>query len=456
MLPQQHDILFSFLSIMFAVFGIYVFGNVIQHCREKGGINTPLWGGIFGVLAITCFMMTVHMFSLVQRDQLIFFFSTYLWAILFLLFVWGVFFKSNKIERQSSPIIRAFFFYTTISVLLAGYTNWLPQQRSDPPPKEAAVVGDMTMEEFAEMGRVIIFGAKQVAGQKSIGKGQCPLCHTFDPGDHMGRCPNLFGVEKRSHDRIKEDRYATSPIAIGEVEPAAGIVKGKWDEIPEEYRRQNGPDELIGEDYIRESVMCPTCYVVEKFGKANDTKSPMPIIVKPPISLSRVEVNAVIAYLQSKDTPGEFAQVTVPLPQDDAGNTGGAVVEEDSGGDEERPVFVTGNEDIQTMINTLGCPLCHTIPGIEGAVGELGPRLHEKINAPKRIKDPNYKGKATNTKEYVRESILCPGCYVVFNEEAGESFPDGLMPTTFSEQLSVQAIDKLVDFISQTEPPAGS
>jgi hypothetical protein len=108
------------------------------------------------------------------------------------------------------------------------------------------------------------------------------------------------------------------------------------------------------------------------------------------------------------------------------------------------------------MINTLGCPLCHTIPGIEGAVGELGPKLHEKINAPKRIKDPNYKGKATNTKEYVRESILNPGAYVVFNEEAGESFPDGLMPTTFSEQLSVNAIDKLVDFISQTEPPAGS
>jgi hypothetical protein len=179
----------------------------------------------------------------------------------------------------------------------------------------------------------------------------------------------------------------------------------------------------------------------------------MPVIVKPPISLSRTEVNAVVAYLQSKDTPGEFASVTVPLPQDDAGNTGGAVVEAPAE-DEDRPVFVTGKEDIQAMINTLGCPLCHTIPGVEGAVGELGPKLHEKINAPKRIKDANYKGKATNTKEYVRESILNPGAYVVFNEEAGESYPDGLMPTTFSEMLSVQALDKLVDFISQTEPPA--
>jgi len=455
MLPEQHDILFSFIAILFAVFGIFVFGNVIQNCREREGLNTKFWGGIFGAFAIGCFLMTVHMFDLVQADQLKFFFSTYILVVLMMLFFWGVFFKSNKIEGQSPPIIRGFFFWCTVSLLLAGYTNWLPQQRSDPPPKEAAIVGDLTMEEFAEMGRVIIFGAKQVAGQKSIGKGQCPLCHTFDPGDNMGRCPNLFGVEERSHKRVKEDRYATSPMAIGELEPASGIVKGVPNDIPEEYRREHGPDELTGEDYLRESLMCPTCYVVTGFGKDGDTKSPMPVIVKPPISLSRVEVNAVVAYLQSKDTPGEFASVTVPLPQDDAGNTGGAIAEAPAE-DEDRPVFVTGTEDIQAMINTLGCPLCHTIPGVEGAMGELGPKLHEKINAPNRIKDPNYKGKATNTKEYVRESILNPGAYVVFNEEAGEAFPDGLMPTTFGEMLSVSALDKLVDFISQTEAPAGS
>jgi hypothetical protein len=455
MLPEQHDILFTFVAIVFAVFGLFVFANVVQACREREELNGKLWGGVFGAFAIGCFMMTSHMLGLVQADQLAFFYSTYLWFVVVLLFVWGIFFKSNNMEGQSPPIIRGFFFWTTVSLLLAGYTNWLPQQRSDPPPKAEVLVGDVTMEEFAEMGRVIIFGAKQVAGQKSIGKGQCPLCHTFDPGDHMGRCPNLFGVEKRSHERVKEDRYKTSPMAIGELEPTAGIVKGQYAEIPEEYRRQNGPDELIGEDYLRESLMCPTCYVVTGFGKDADTKSPMPIISKPPISLSRIELNAVIAYLQSKDTPGEFASVTVPLPQDDAGNTGGAVVEESSD-DEDRPVFVTGTEDIQAMINTLGCPLCHTIPGVEGAMGELGPVLHEKTNAPLRIKDPNYKGKATNTKEYVRESILNPSAYVVFNEEAGELFPDGLMPTTFGQMLSVEALDKIVDFISQTEAPAGS
>ena len=167
------------------------------------------------------------------------------------------------------------------------------------------------MEEFAEMGRVIIFGAKQVAGQKSIGKGQCPLCHTFEPGNNIGRCPNLFGVEKRSHDRIKEDRYKTNlryarlvRLNLLQVllRVSRRVIFQKNIDVP------NGPDELIGEDYIRESCNVSNLLRGRRVTvRPDDTKSPMPVIVKPPISLSRVEVNAVIAYLQSKDTPGEFA-----------------------------------------------------------------------------------------------------------------------------------------------------
>ncbi len=449
MLPEQHDILWTFITIAFTVFSLYAFINVLKNCRENEGVNTKLWGGIFAIFFIVNFFLTKHMFTLVQHDQMMFI-PWQVATILLLLFTWGIFFKSTDIESQSPPITRAMFFWMTVSVALAGYTNWLPQQRSDPPPKGGAAISeDMTMEEYTEMGRIIVFGAKQVAGQKSIGKGQCPLCHTFDPGDNIGRCPNLFGVQERSETRIKEDRYKTSPVAIGEKEPASGIIKGKPMEIDEAYRR-GGSDELIGEDYLRESLMCPTCYVVEGYGKDGDTKSPMPVISKPPISLSPIELNAVIAWLQSKDTPGEFSNVTVPLPSAES-QAEAAPAEEEEG---EKPVFVTGDEDIQTMINTLGCPLCHTIPGVEGAMGTLGPVLHEKTNAPNRIKDSRYEGKATNTKEYVRESILNPSAYVVMNEEAGELFPDGLMPQTFSTMLSVKALDKLVDFISQTEAPA--
>ena len=445
MLPEQQDILWTFLAITFTVFSLYVFINVVNHCREREDVNTTLWGGIFGAFLVVMFLETSAMLDMTQGEQLSFFFSKMALTIFLLLLTWGIFFKSEKIENQSPPIIRGFFWWTTISVLLAGYTNWLPQQRSDPPPKASAIVGDITMEEYAEMGRIIIFGAKQVAGQKAIGKGQCPLCHTFDAGDNIGRCPNLFGIDERGATRVKEDKYMNEPVKVGEVEPATGIVKGAPDQIPEEYRREGagGYDSMNSEDYIRESMMCPTCYVVKGFGGPGDKKSPMPVISKPPVSLSPIEINAVIAWMQSRETPGDFSRVTVPLPSDQP-------VEEASS-DEEAPLFVTGAEPIDEMINKLGCPLCHTIPGIEGAVGELGPKLHEKTNAMDRIKDPRYKGKATNVKEYVRESILDPSAYLVFNETAGELYPDGLMPPGFKNQISVEALDKIVDFISQTE-----
>ena len=445
MLPEQQDILWTFLAITFTVFSLYVFVNVVNHCREREDVNTTLWGGIFGAFLVVMFLETSAMLDMAQGEQLSFFFSKMALTIFLLLLTWGVFFKSEKIENQPPPIIRGFFWWTTISVLLAGYTNWLPQQRSDPPPKASAIVGDITMEEYAEMGRIIIFGAKQVAGQKAIGKGQCPLCHTFDAGDNIGRCPNLFGIDERGATRVKEDKYMNEPVKVGEVEPATGIVKGAPDQIPEEYRREGagGYDSMNSEDYIRESLMCPTCYVVKGFGGPGDKKSPMPVISKPPVSLSPIEINAVIAWMQSRETPGDFSRVTVPLPSDQP-------VEEASS-DEEAPLFVTGAEPIDEMINKLGCPLCHTIPGIEGAVGELGPKLHEKTNAMDRIKDPRYKGKATNVKEYVRESILDPSAYLVFNETAGELYPDGLMPPGFKNQISVEALDKIVDFISQTE-----
>ena len=440
MLPEQQDILWTFVTIMFTLFSVYVFINVIQHCRARENVNTKFWGSIFAIFVFVSFWETSHMFDLNQQEQL-YFIRWQVLTVFLLLLVWGVFFKSREIEDQSPPIIRAAFFFMTVSILLAGYTNWLPQQRSDPPPKGGpALTGDITMEDYTELGRVIVFGAKQVAGQKAIGKGQCPLCHTFDPGDNIGRCPNLFGVEERSHSRIKEDRYLNEPIKIGETDPASGIVKGKPEEIPEEYRRQ-GPYELNGEDYLRESLMCPSCYVVKGYGKAGDTQSPMPIISKPPISLSPVELNAVIAWLQSKDTPGEFSKVTVPLPSPEDQQA----KEEAPAEEGEKPVFATGNETPEEIINLMGCPLCHTIPGVEGAVGTLGPKLVEKINGPKRLKDPNYKGKAKTPEEYTRESILNPNAYVV------PDFPEGVMPQDFGTKLSVQALDKLVEFISNTE-----
>ncbi len=447
MLPEQADILWTFTTIIFTLFSLFAFINVIQNCRERAGTNTVLWGTVFGAGLITNLLLTNHMFELTQQEQLGFI-SYQVLAVFLTLLTWGLFFKSENIENQSPPLIRAAFFYATISILLAGYTNWLPQQRSDPPVVVKEGEGEVaeTLEEYVEEGRFIVFGPPPTGGNKAIGKGQCPLCHTFDPGDNIGRCPNLFGVEERSHTRIKEDRYLNEPIKIGETDGATQIVKGEPDQIPEEYRRDD-PTELIGEDYLRESLMCPSCYVVKTYGKAGDTKSPMPVISKPPISLGKYELNSVLAWLQSKDTPGEFDNVTIPLPE----SRGEGVVKIDG---PPPSAIETCSEPscVVAMINTLGCPLCHTIPGVEGAEGELGPKLHEKINAPNRIKDPKYKGKARSGRDYVRESILNPNAYIVFNKEAGESFPQDLMPQDFANKLSVSALENLVDFISNTQP----
>ncbi len=450
MLPEQQDILWTFVTLMFTLFSVYVFINVIQHCRARPGVNAQKWGVVFGAFILVSLYQCNTMFGLNQQEQLGFI-RWQVMTVFFILLAWGLFFKSSDIEDQSPPIVRAAFFYTTISILLAGYTNWLPQQRSDPPPVGGVVLtGEITMEQYTELGNSIVFGANPVPGTKNIGKGQCPLCHTFDPGDNIGRCPNLFGVEERSHTRIKEDRYINEPIPIGGKDGASGIVKGKPEEIPAEYKRKGSPD-LVGEDYIRESLMCPSCYVVKGYGKAGDTVSPMPLIHKPPISLSPMELNSVIAWLQSKDTPGEFGKVTVPLPSpDDAA----AAAEDEPAEGGEAPLFANGSETPEEIINKMGCPLCHTIPGVEGAVGELGPKLHEKTNAPNRIKDSRYEGSAKTTEEYVRESILNPSAYIVKNEEDGELFPDGVMPQDFGSKLSIDALNKLVEFISNTE--AGS
>lgn len=443
MLPQQQDILWSFVTVLFTLFSIYVLGNVIRQCFVHRGANLKAWGSVFLAGVVVNIWITSRMFSLNQQEQLQFIVWQVL-AVLGLLLVWGVFFKTSKIEAQSPPIIRAAFFYITVSILLAGYTNWLPQQRSDPPGPDIVITDGITVEEFVEMGKEIVLSAEYKPGTKSIGKGQCPLCHTFEPGDNIGRCPNLFGVEQRSHERIQEERYLNEPIKIGEKDGATGIIKGKPEMVPVAYRREGFPG-MTGEDYLRESMICPSCYVVKGYGKAGDTKSPMPVISKPPISLSPVEMNAVIAWLQAKDTPGDYSRVSVPLPKGEKGP--------EPPGPVAAPI---AGERVTEMITSLGCPLCHTIPGIEGANGELGPVLHEKINAPKRLKDPAYQGKAKTPREYVRESIVNPGAYVVFNEKTGEHYPDGLMPQDFSSKLSDQALDQIVDFISNTEPEKDS
>ena len=100
MLPEQQDILWTFLTLAYTFFAFFAFGNVIKHCRERGDVNTTLWGGIFGVLALISFFETVHMFDLTQQEQIGFFFQYQILTVFCSLAVLGCFFQEPEDRRS--------------------------------------------------------------------------------------------------------------------------------------------------------------------------------------------------------------------------------------------------------------------------------------------------------------------------------------------------------------------
>ncbi|MCA9472640.1 MAG: c-type cytochrome [Nitrospirales bacterium] len=105
--------------------------------------------------------------------------------------------------------------------------------------------------------------------------------------------------------------------------------------------------------------------------------------------------------------------------------------------------LATGEEPIPKLFIQSGCAACHTIPGILAAKGREGPRLVLETNGPKRLADPNYHGKATTVHEYIMESILEPGAYVV------PGYPDRVMPRWYGKKLSAGALDKMVAYLER-------
>ncbi|MGB0909073.1 MAG: c-type cytochrome [Nitrospirales bacterium] len=105
--------------------------------------------------------------------------------------------------------------------------------------------------------------------------------------------------------------------------------------------------------------------------------------------------------------------------------------------------LATGDEPIPKLFIQSGCAACHTIPGILAAKGREGPRLILGTNGPKRLADPNYQGTATTVHEYIMESILDPGIYVV------PGYPDRVMPRWYGKKLSAKALDKIISYLER-------
>jgi len=321
-------------------------------------------------------------------------------------FLTAVYFERLRIVFRTAGIILA------VSAGTASYANWLPQTKGGyPPPDVKLNVDNMMPQQLADEGEKIIFGGiGQSKVQGAIGRGQCPLCHTFFSEQTSERAPNLWGISarKRLHDSSIE--------------------------------------------YIAESHVCPSCYVVGGFGVkgTENRESPMPAIHKPPISLSIDELIAVDTWLflhegEIPPSPDEIRTVYEKLIPPD---------ERPIGPWEEKPInqptflLADGSESVDRILAKAQCVVCHTIPGIPGAIGTFGPKLTMKTHAPARLKDKMYRGKATTVREYITESILYPSVYVT------KGYPDNLMPKVYGNKLNGLATDKMVDYLAEVEEGA--
>lgn len=320
-----------------------------------------------------------------------------------LAFMMGVYFPNH------AAMLRIGGFMFLVAAGLSGYGNWLPQVEGGFPPKEEKLQWEaMTAQQLADEGEKIIFGGiGKNKEQGAVGKGQCPLCHAFHPEIGGERAPNLWGItaRKRLHDTSIE--------------------------------------------YIAESHVCPSCYVVGGFGVkgTENRESPMPAIHKPPISLSIDELITVDTWLfwhegEIPPSSDEIRMVYEKLIPPD---------ERPRGPREENlphePIFLLadGSEPVDQIFVKAQCVACHIIPGIPGAMGTIGPKLTMRTHAPARIKDKAYGGKATTVREYISESILYPSVYVT------KGYPDNNMPKVFGTKLSGVAIDKMVNYLAQVE-----
>ncbi len=271
--------------------------------------------------------------------------------------------------RQFLAVIA--FMLVTIGFFSA-YSNFgIPQIIPAPPPVEEEIdLTSMDMDQFTALGDKIFNG-----------KGTCTLCH-----NELGRAPMLDQVGVNAQARLDDARY-----------------DGEASDI---------------EGYLRESLVAPSAYVVEGFGKAgtNDTESPMPSTEGGSIALSEPELAAVLAYLQ--DIGG--LEVTVKIPTDMAPQEGEPEEMADPG--EPRPAFT----NFQDLSDEFACEACHTI-GEEA--GDLGPNL-STIGG-------------TRDRDYIRRALLDP------NRDIAKGYEADMMPDDLGEQLYATELEIMVNFLSQ-------
>ena len=214
------------------------------------------------------------------------------------------------------------------------------------------------------------------------GKGQCSACHTVDTTAPPGRCPDLTDIGVNAATRVP------------------------------------GMD---AKAYLIESMYQPANYLVPGYGKI------MPEVWKAPIALSKLEIEAVIAYLQSQGGEIDPTPFDEPIDRADVGSTAEAL-----------PPLLTGDPELgKKVFVDAACISCHAVTGIESpAAGEATNEDFEVVTAPDLSEIAAF-----NDMRYLEESVLVPGAQIVSGYGAVTVRAKG---TTFQGTLVSQDEEKIV------------
>ncbi len=185
------------------------------------------------------------------------------------------------------------------------------------------------------------------------GKGQCSACHTVDTSAPKGRCPDL------------------TDIGINAATRVAG---------------------MDGKTYLIESLYNPADYLVPGYGKI------MPEVWKAPIALSKLEIEAVIAYLQSQGGEIDPAPYEEPIDRAAPGTIAEAL-----------PPLLTGDTELgKKVFISVACISCHLVKGIESPAAGAETTDFEIVEAPDLSEIAAF-----NDMRYIEESILLPNAQIV-------------------------------------------
>jgi len=202
---------------------------------------------------------------------------------------------------------------------------------------------ERTPEAFTEAGQAIF-----------LGKGKCHTCHTLDSSAPKSRCPDLTDVGVRAATR----------------KPGMTV-----------------------KEYLIESTYEPHKFLVPGYGNI------MPPVWKAPISLSNLEIEMIIAFLQSQGGEVDLRPFEPPV------DIGSASIEV-----EKLPAVLTGDVELGQTVFVSGakCIACHEISGVAKPDGQ---RLDEGVEV---VAAPDLTEIAgLNSLRYIEESILKPNAQIV-------------------------------------------